>query len=56
MFNVTFSTRQKNVYGYKRSPLPIDVKNGPTYTIDFLANMTIPELSMSTELLDFGKV
>jgi len=32
------------------------VKNGPTYTIDFLANMTIPELSMSCELLDFGKV
>jgi hypothetical protein len=32
------------------------VKNGPTYTIDFIANMTIPELSMSTELLDFGKV
>jgi hydrocephalus-inducing protein len=56
MFNVTFSTRQKNVYGRKRFPIPIDVKNGPTYTIDFLANMTIPELSMSTELLDFGKV
>jgi hypothetical protein len=56
MFNVTFSTRQKNVYGRKRFPIPIDVKNGPTYTIDFLANMTIPELSMSCELLDFGKV
>lgn len=56
MFNVTYSTRKTNVYGRKRIPVPIDVKNGPTYTIDFVANMTIPELSMSTELLDFGKV
>ena len=56
MFNVVYSTRKNNKFGRQRFPIPIQVKNGPTYTIDFIANMTIPELSMSTELLDFGKV
>ncbi len=36
--------------------VPIDVKQGPSYAIDFVANLTIPELTMSHETLDFGRV
>lgn len=32
------------------------MKNGPSYQIDFVANMTIPELTMSSDSLDFLKV
>ena len=56
MFNVTYSTRKNNPYGLHVVPVPIEIKNGPTYTIKFISKLTIPELSMSTELLDFGKV
>ena len=36
--------------------IPVDVKGGPSYMIEFGANLTIPELSMSSDTLDFGKV
>lgn len=36
--------------------MPIDVKGGPSYAIEFVANLTTPELAMSSESLDFGKV
>ena len=32
------------------------MKNGPSYQIEFVANMTIPELTMSSDSLDFLKV
>jgi len=54
-FNVVYATR-KSKFGKVRYPIPIDVKWGPSYIIDFVANLTIPELSMSTDALDFGKV
>lgn len=34
----------------------MDVKGGPTYMIDFVANLTQPEITLSTELVDFEKV
>jgi hypothetical protein len=36
--------------------VPIDVKFGPTYNLLFTANLTIPELCMSSEFVDFEKV
>ena len=36
--------------------VPIEIKGGPQYDIEFRANLTQPELSMSSESLDFGKV
>ena len=36
--------------------IPIDIKNGPTYMIDFIANVTQPDIRMSTDNLDFEKV
>lgn len=55
MFNVLYTTR-KNVFGKKKFLIPIDIKNGPRYSIEFIANLTIPELSMSQETVDFEKV
>jgi hypothetical protein len=36
--------------------IPIDIKNGPKYTIEFTANLTIPELKLDPETLDFDRV
>ena len=36
--------------------MPIDVKDGPNYTIEFIANLTIPEISLSQDMLDFDRV
>lgn len=36
--------------------VPLQIKGGPQYDIEFRANLTIPEVSMSSETLDFGKV
>ena len=54
-FTVSFSTR-KNKYGKMREIVPLQIKGGPQYDIEFRANLTIPELHMSSETLDFGKV
>jgi hydrocephalus-inducing protein len=56
LFHVTYTTRKTARFGKQRYTVPIDVKGGPSYTIEFCANLTIPELAMSSESLDFGKV
>jgi hypothetical protein len=53
---VNYTTRKNSKYGRTRHQIPIDIKCGPTYTIDFVANLTIPELSMSTDTVDFDRV
>lgn len=55
-FNVTITTRKTSKFGKQRYSIPIDIKNGPKYTIDFVANITIPELSISPDNLDFERV
>lgn len=55
-FTVAYTTRKNSKYGRVRYQIPIDIKCGPTYTIDFVANLTIPELSMSTDVVDFDRV
>ena len=56
LFTVVYTTRKNSKYGRVKYQIPIDIKNGPTYTIDFVANLTIPELSMSNDNLDFERV
>lgn len=56
LFNVVYSTRKNAKFGKVKHIVPIDVKYGPSYAIDFTANLTIPELAMSSDNLDFGKV
>jgi hydrocephalus-inducing protein len=56
LYTVVFATRKNAKFGRQRYHVPIDVKGGPSYLIEFAANLTIPELAMSSETLDFGKV
>ena len=56
LFNVVYATRKNAKFGKIKNVVPIDVKYGPSYAIEFIANLTIPELAMSTDNLDFGKV
>ena len=55
-FNVVYTTRKNAKFGKVKHVIPIDVKYGPSYNIEFIANLTIPELSMDCEILDFTKV
>tara|TARA_B110000285_G_C14885965_1_gene496182 strand:+ start:92 stop:622 length:531 start_codon:yes stop_codon:yes gene_type:complete len=56
LFNVVFTTRKTAKFGKQRYVVPIDVKGGPSYQIDFMTNLTIPELHMSSDNVDFNKV
>jgi len=56
LFTVVFTSRKQQKFGKTHFMIPIDIKNGPTYMIDFMANLTQPELNMSTDNLDFEKV
>jgi hydrocephalus-inducing protein len=56
LFNVVYTTRKNAKFGIMKYVVPIDVKLGPSYAIEFIANLTIPELAMSTETVDFSKV
>ena len=56
LFNVVYATRKNAKFGKAKYVVPIDVKYGPSYAIEFVANLTIPELAMSSDNLDFGKV
>jgi hypothetical protein len=50
------TTRKTSKFGKQRYQIPIDIKNGPKYTIEFIANVTIPELTLYPETLDFDRV
>ena len=56
LFNVVYATRKNSKFGKTKYIVPIDVKYGPSYAIEFVANLTIPELAMTTDNLDFQKV
>jgi hypothetical protein len=56
LFTVVFTSRKQQKFGRTHFMIPIDIKNGPTYMIDFIANLTQPELTMSNDNLDFEKV
>jgi len=55
-FTVAFTTRKNIKHGRIRHIVPIHLSYGPSYTIEFVANLTIPELSMSTDNVEFNKV
>ena len=55
-FNVVLTTRKSSKFGKQKNSIPIDIKNGPKYTIDFVANVTIPELTLYPDTLDFDRV
>lgn len=55
-FKVVFQARRHMKFGKIRSNLQIDVKNGPPIIVSCKANITIPEIELSSEHIDFGSV
>jgi hydrocephalus-inducing protein len=55
-FSVTYTTRKNSRHGKVKHIVPVHLSYGPSYNIEFVANLTIPELSMSTDNIDFEKV
>eukprot|EP00232_Nephroselmis_pyriformis_P008175 CAMPEP_0182895474 /NCGR_PEP_ID=MMETSP0034_2-20130328/25702_1 /TAXON_ID=156128 /ORGANISM="Nephroselmis pyriformis, Strain CCMP717" /LENGTH=2117 /DNA_ID=CAMNT_0025029307 /DNA_START=132 /DNA_END=6482 /DNA_ORIENTATION=- len=55
--SVTFNTARPDIgVGPLACMLPLKPKNGPTCMVALKANVVVPELSMSRELLDFEEV
>jgi hydrocephalus-inducing protein len=56
---MTTRKNQKQL-GKAKYNIPVDIKNGPQYTIEFVANLTIPEISIDTgsadDIVDFERV
>ena len=46
LFSVVLATRKNAKCGRLRAVVPVDVKGGPRYNIEFIANLTIPELTI----------
>ncbi|OQR91449.1 hydrocephalus-inducing protein [Achlya hypogyna] len=55
-FNVTFTARKNGRHGAHGVNLLLDVKNGPPSLLTFKANVTVPDLVLLAENIDFGKV
>lgn len=56
LFKAVMTTRKNSRFGRFRQAVPIDIKNGPQYTVEFSANLTIPEIALSAETVDFDRV
>ncbi|CAM9222413.1 unnamed protein product, partial [Heterosigma akashiwo] len=52
-FTVSFVAKKSMELGFKELELPIEVKNGPPTLLLFKANVTVPEVAVSTDHLRF---
>ncbi|GMH58813.1 hypothetical protein TrST_g5240 [Triparma strigata] len=55
-FNVTFAAKKNFALGEREVVVPLEVKNGPSMVIILRANVTVPELTVSQDSVDFGAV
>ncbi|KAJ1445550.1 hypothetical protein M885DRAFT_473458 [Pelagophyceae sp. CCMP2097] len=55
-FDVTFAANKDLQLGNREALLPIDPKSGPLITVVLRALITMPEIALSVESLDFGPV
>jgi hypothetical protein len=55
-FNVTFSAKKNFALGEREVIVPLEVKNGAPMIIILRANVTVPELTVSQDAVDFGAV
>ncbi|KAF1330314.1 Hydrocephalus-inducing protein, partial [Globisporangium splendens] len=55
-FTVTFQARKNITLGVHQAQLPITMKNGPPCILTIRALVTVPDISISMEMLDFGKL
>ncbi|DAZ93738.1 TPA: hypothetical protein N0F65_007364 [Lagenidium giganteum] len=55
-FTVTFQARKSTALGNHHVQLPIVMKNGPPCLVTIRALVTVPDISISMDTLDFGKL
>lgn len=55
-FTVTFQARKQITLGVHQAQLPIVMKNGPPCILTIRAHVTVPDIAISLETLDFGKM
>uniref|UniRef100_K3W9R0 Abnormal spindle-like microcephaly-associated protein ASH domain-containing protein n=1 Tax=Globisporangium ultimum (strain ATCC 200006 / CBS 805.95 / DAOM BR144) TaxID=431595 RepID=K3W9R0_GLOUD len=55
-FTVTFQARKNITLGMHQVQLPVTMKNGPPCILTIRALVTVPDISISMETLDFGKL
>ncbi|CAK4295658.1 unnamed protein product [Aphanomyces euteiches] len=55
-FAVTFQARKNGRHGPHGANIYLDVKNGPSSLLTLKANVTVPDIHISHESLDFGQV
>lgn len=53
---VTFQSSGKDALGMRVLELPLALDDGPCYTVQLRVNVTIPELQLSQNSLDFGEL
>lgn len=54
-FAVTFQARKNIEMGFYEVQLPVTVKNGPPCLLTMRATVTMPDISISADTLDFGR-
>ncbi|TMW60398.1 hypothetical protein Poli38472_000440 [Pythium oligandrum] len=55
-FTVTFQARKNVDLGLHQVQLPIAMKNGPPCLVSIRAVVTVPDIAISTDVLDFGRM
>ena len=54
---VSYSSKnRKNFIGKNKTIVPLEIKNGPKYSLELINNLTFPEISVENEEIDFGRV
>jgi len=53
---VTYTTKKDSKPGRSKYILPIEMQNGPKYIIEIMANVTVPDVKVSSNDIDFGPV
>ena len=51
---ISYQSRRSQPLGINKTVIPIGVRGGLTYNVVLQANLTIPDITISTELFDFG--
>jgi hypothetical protein len=53
---ILYQTRKNSPPGKAKYILPIEISNGPRYLLEIITNVTVPDISVSTNDIDFGAV
>jgi hydrocephalus-inducing protein len=53
---ILYQTRKNSPPGKAKYILPIEISNGPRYLLEIITNVTVPDISVSSNDIDFGAV